>query len=339
MDWNNAIDLRSRKFTSQLIIERAMARGWDVASFKTNAAIILLQIPDRAEPVLLFSASPPQMSYAASKVANDKHICSLLLDAAGIPVPRELLYDRRVGLEPSIEAFLSETDKAVLKPLDASHGNGITVNIQNTEQLKKAVAEAEQYTKRSYLLLQEQLQGIDVRVVCINYKFVDAIIRLPASVVGDGQMTVSELIIATNEHEDRGENYQSKLNRIPIEQVKRYLSDTDFERVPADGEEVQVVGTANIGTGGIRLNIRDLVPEWLKTMAEKAAKTLQLPVCGVDFILSQAPTVDSTPETLQPHMIEANACPMLTMYDDLHSPEQYAVIDHYLDYVISIDNN
>ncbi|HEY1063921.1 MAG TPA: hypothetical protein VGE30_01345 [Candidatus Saccharimonadales bacterium] len=335
MDWNDAIDLRSRKFTAQLVIQRAMARGWDVASFKTNAAIILLKVPNRDEPILLFSASPPQMSYPASKVAKDKYISSLLLDMAGLPVPRELLYNLNDGLQPEHEQLLADVKKVVLKPLDASHGNGVTVNIKDVEGLKAAVQEAEKFTSRQNLVVQEQLQGVDVRVVCIDYKFVDAIVRLPASVVGDGQQTVRELIITTNQHEDRGENYQTKLNRIPMVQVERYLTADELARVPAEGETVQVVGTANIGTGGVRLNIREHVPDWLKTMAEQATRALQLPVCGVDFMLTEQPKVDHTVEELNPRIIEANECPMLTMYDDLHSPEQYAVIDRYLDYVIS----
>lgn len=334
MEWNYDIDLDKRKFTSRLIVERTLARGWKIAGFKTNPAIFLVYVPGRDKPVKIFSASPPQMPYPASKIAKDKFITNQLLGQENLPVPHELLLDIDEPLSDEVlSTFLTQNQRVVVKPLDASHGKGITVDITSVEQLTRAIDEAKRHTEKSIILVQQQIEGIDIRIVCIDYQFVDAISRIPASVVGDGQHTIKELIEITNASDERGENYKARLNVIPLDRATEYLGTERMVTVPAVREEVQVIGVSNVGMGGVRHNIKHDIPEFLKDYAIQAAKALELPVCGVDFMVRRLPKVTDTAEDLSPSIIEANECPMLTMYDDLTSDEQSAVIDRYLDYI------
>lgn len=333
MERNEEIDLTKRKMTSQLIVERALARGWDVTGFETARAIFLLRIPGRDKPIKIFSSAPPQTSYAVSKITKDKAVTNALLGEIGLPVPAEMAvsienYDLDV-----LNEFLTKYKKVVVKPLDASHGKGITVGITTTEQLQKAIEIAKPISDRSKVIMQQHVEGIDVRIVCIDYKFVDSISRQPATVVGDGAQTVRQLIETTNNGPDRGLNYTKRLNIIPIDKVEAYLGVEALDRVPAAAEAVQVIGVSNVGMGGERHNLKYEVPEFLKNMAIEAAKVLDLPVCGIDFMVQRLPQATDTQADLMPAIIEANECPMLTMYDDLHSPEQSAVIDGYLDYI------
>lgn len=339
MEWNDGIDLSKRKFTSRLIVQRALARSWKIRGFETNPAVFLLYIPGRSKPVKIFSASPPQASYVASLITKDKYITNQILADENLPVPNEMLVDlRHPPSEDELKAFLQAHNKVVVKPLDASHGNGITVNVQSVDELKEALAEAKQQSANPTILIQEQLEGVDIRIVCLNYKFLDAISRIPACVIGDGRHTVDELITITNNSGERAENYKSRLNVIPQSRAKRYLG-AQIQDIPKKGQKVQVMGISNIGTGGVRKNIKEQIPETLKVLACKVAQTLELPVCGVDFMVSRLPKATDSLETLQPRIIEANECPMLTMYDDLNSPEQAKLIDAYLDYVADIDKS
>jgi len=336
MEWNDAIDLSKRKFSSRLIVERARARGWDVCGFQSNLAIFLLHIPGRDKPVQIFSASPPQMSYPASKIAQDKYITNQILGHNGLLVPRELLIDTKQALDmAALRQFLEDVKTVVVKPLDASHGKGITVGVDQVSGLEAGIELARQDSARGRVIVQQQVPGFDVRVVCIDYQFVDAISRLPASVFGDGASDVAELIDITNNGSERGENYHAKLNRIPAAKAQAFLGEADMSAVPAQGEEVQVVGVSNIGMGGTLKNIRGKIPEFLQEMAVQAAKILELPVCGVDFMVRAMPATDSSPEELQAYIIEVNGCPMLTMYERLNSDEQSGLIDNYLDYLAS----
>jgi cyanophycin synthetase len=336
MNWNEDIDLTKIKMTSRLIIERALFRGWKVCSFETNPAIMLIYSPGRETPIQVFSASPPQMSYPASKIANDKYITNQILAHHHLPVPQEMLVtikgDSEVGDE-DLEKYLTEYRKVVVKPLDASHGNGITTGITSIDNLRAALTEAKAKTNKKRVLIQEQLEGIDIRIVCIGYKFADAISRIPASITGDGEHSIRDLIGLTNQSDERGENYKAKLNMISLDKVRKFLGEDKLNEIPPKGVEVPVMGISNIGVGGVRFNIKQDVPGFLIDMAEKAARFLELPVCGVDFIAKRLPTKNDTIADLSAIIIEANACPMLTMYDDLRSPEQLSVIDKYLDFI------
>jgi len=333
MMWNDEIDLESRGMTTRMIIDRARARGWDVAGFETNSALCIFRIPGREQLVQVFSASPPQMSLAAFKISKDKVITNQLLAAEGIPVPDELLVQFKQPDSEALRAFVEKHGQVVVKPTDASHGKGITVDVANTHQAEKALREAGDHSSASRAIVQQQISGYDIRVTCINYEYVNAITRLPASVVGDGVHTVRELVDITNSHEDRGLNYRTRLNRIPVDRVEHYLEAESLNRVPTEGETVQVIGVSNVGMGGERQNIDATLPDEIKRLAERITRILQLPVAGVDFMVSHIPVAGSTFENLNPVVIEANGCPMLTLFEDLSDPRQQEVIERYLDYL------
>lgn len=330
---NEEIDLKRCGISAQMILKQAMERGWRVRSFATNSSIFLFYIPGRAQPIQVFGTSPPKTSFAASKIAKDKCITNLLLGEAGLPVPDEIIVRSKDYDREAAEVFIAKHKKVVLKPLDGAHGRGVTVDVSSLQDLDRAIQGARSHTKMTRMILQEQLEGIDIRVVCIDYQYADAMTRSPAAVTGDGERTILELITAVNDSDDRGLNYSASLNVIPARLAQEYLGLEGLARVPATGQEVQVIGVANIGMGGVRKNIRQNVPVGLQAMAVQAAKLLQLPVCGVDFIAKKAPERTDELLVLDPKVIEVNTCPTLTMYEDLQSPEQVAIIEKYLDYV------
>jgi len=263
MEWDDAIDLSKRKFTSRLIVQRAFARDWKVCGFASDMGIFLLYIPGRSSPIQIFSAAPSQTSYAASKIAQDKFITNQILAYEGLPVPAELLISKIEEIDSQkLHDFLEKFSHVVVKPLDSAHGKGITLNINHYAQLESAITIAAEDSTSSKVLIQEQVQGHDLRIICIDYKFVEAISRTPARVVGDGQHNITELIILTNEKPERGENYKARFNFIPQDKVLRFLGEEEVQRVPTEGEEVQVIGVSNVGAGGERANVTSLTPEW-----------------------------------------------------------------------------
>lgn len=335
---NEAISPMSLSYTTRLITERALARGWEVAHFSGALSTLFIQIPGREQLIKSFSSSPYTTSYVSSKIAKNKSITSRLLSSAGLPVLDEILLSKKEidSSLPMIDGFLAKHNKVVVKPLDSSHGYGVTTDLTKLEDVVAAAHRATEQSRLKRALIQEQYEGYDVRVLCINHKFVDSINRIPARVFGNGTDSIEKLIRKENDSMTRGEHYKTKLNFIDMEKARQYLGPERIKKIPAADVEVQVVGISNIGAGGERLNIVHRIPEWMKRMAEEASVVLELPVCGVDFLVKQLPKINSTLEDLYPIILEINECPMMTMYDDLHSPEQLNVIDRYLDYLESL---
>ncbi len=57
-----------------------------------------------------------------------------------------------------------------------------------------------------------------------------------------------------------------------------------LDTIPNQGELVQVVGDANLSTGGKAIDVTDQVHPTIKNMAVAAAKAIGLDIAGIDFI-------------------------------------------------------
>ena len=68
----------------------------------------------------------------------------------------------------------------VIKPIDGNHGKGNTTNITTWEQAIKAFDAAKQYGRS--VIVEKFITGFDFRLLVINYKFICAALRTPASV-------------------------------------------------------------------------------------------------------------------------------------------------------------
>ena len=96
-----------------------------------------------------------------------------------------------------IDNLLGRYKKLIVKPADSSLSRGLTVDIQSSEGLRKAILRAR--TISPTILIQEQVEGEEVRFVVINGKVVAALLRRTPRIVGDGTSTVAELINKENE--------------------------------------------------------------------------------------------------------------------------------------------
>jgi cyanophycin synthetase len=90
-----------------------------------------------------------------------------------------------LGLQEAVDKF---GYPLVIKPIDGNHGKGNTTNITTWEQAVRAF-EAAKYYSRS-VIVERFIVGYDFRVLVINYKFICAALRTPASVVGDGMHNI-----------------------------------------------------------------------------------------------------------------------------------------------------
>src|SRR6185295_14388133 len=138
-------------------------------------------------------------SNIAVDIAGDKEETKLLLEAAEIPVPRGTVVKTEEGLKEAIEKF---GYPLVIKPIDGNHGKGNTTNINTWEQAVKAFEAAKEYSRS--VIIEKFITGFDFRCLVINYKFICAALRTPASVIGDGTHTIQWLVDETNKDPNRG---------------------------------------------------------------------------------------------------------------------------------------
>jgi cyanophycin synthetase len=248
-------------------------------------------------------------SNIAVDIACDKEETKMLLEAAEIPVPRGTVIRTEEGLDAAIEKF---GYPLVIKPIDGNHGKGNTTNINTREQAIKAF-EAAKYYSRS-VIVERFITGYDFRCLVINYKFICAALRTPASVVGDGVHDLQWLIDETNKDPRRGYGHEKVLTQITIDQFTQKMLDdagVTLQHVPAKGERFLLKPTANLSTGGTSTDVTDEVHPANVFMFERIAKIIGLDICGIDVMATdlRTPVAENGGAIL-----EVNAAPGFRMH-------------------------
>ncbi len=245
----------------------------------------------------------------AVDIACDKEETKNLLSAAEIPVPGGTVVRTEEALKEAVDKY---GYPLVIKPIDGNHGKGNTTNITTWEQALTALEAAKQYGRS--VIVEKFITGFDFRILVINYKFICAALRTPASVIGDGEHTIHWLIDEINKDPRRGYGHEKVLTQITIDQFTQKMLDEknySLSTVPPKGELVMLKPTANLSTGGTSTDVTDEVHPANIFMCERIAKIIGLDICGIDIMASDL----KTPVTENGGAIlEVNAAPGFRMH-------------------------
>lgn len=285
----------------------------------------------------IFATTPPTTSYAAAHLANDKFATYQLLKTISVNQPETVVADAS-NLQDA-KQLLAKHGQIVVKPADAGHGKGITVGVKTEDQLTKAVDLAISFNKSSSVVVAQQQFNHpnihDLRLACINNKFIGAINRIPARVEADGKHTVGQLIELENTSGKRGQPYYAPLAYIDTQQASGFLG-SEISKVYPVGQQVQVMSVANYGAGGEIHDVTDQIPAWMIKSAEDISRVMQLAVCGVDFMTNIIPESTMTKEQIESVVIEVNKAPSLAIHDMPTTGKSRGAVATYVDYLASI---
>lgn len=256
----------------------------------------------------------PALGYA---VAENKTLTNVLADLYDWPHPATM----QLG-QGDASNFLRRYARLVVKPLYGAHGHGITVGVSTEAELEKAIAVAQEFGDR--VVLQQMVSGADYRLLFIGGRFAAALQRIAASVTGDGIATVRQLVEQENKNPERGLRSSKGLEQIPIRVVERYLG-SNVNRIPSNGETVQVIGVPNLSSGGRAEHCTDAVSDEMIRVGEEIVGVLNMGVCGVDFMWDG---VD------MPYLIEINANPGVNMHDNPLFGQPQGVVKRLVDYLL-----
>ncbi len=247
----------------------------------------------------------------AMSICDDKAVTRNVVASAGVSVPDQIRADAGRDV---IAAFLEEHGKVAVKPARGEQGRGVAVGLSTKPDLDHAIEEAA--TLSDTVLIEEQVDGDDLRLVVINYRLVAAAVRRPASVIGDGRSDLRQLIETQSRRRASATGGES---RIPLDaETERTIRDNgyDFETVLPEGKMLPVRRTANLHTGGTIHDVTDTVHPKLVEAAIKVARAIDIPVVGVDFIVNSPRKPDYT-------FIEANERPGLANHEPQPTAERF----------------
>ncbi len=268
----------------------------------------------------LFSTCSDKSSATGMIIASSKVRTTVVAQRMNIPTPDQIICrDIREARK-----FLSNHRQIVVKPVLGSGGAGVSTNIKTIEELDRSYTYAKSHSNT--IVVQQHIIGDDVRLLVVGGVFRSAVIRQPAYVVGDGILSIEELISATNADSSRNDDSKSSLMHISASAARRYLGD-EVHAVAASGTKTRVVGPANVSLGGSLHQATHLVSAEMIKHAEAISKKLGLGICGVDMIWNR--TVNSH------YLIEVNATPGIDIHDDPFSGTSSDVVQEYVQWLIN----
>ena len=244
-------------------------------------------------------------------IASDKSLTNRLLDSAGLPVPRADV----VTTEDEAVAVAKRLGfPCVIKPLDGNHGRGVHLDLRSEEQVRAAFPAALAQSRSGDVVVETYVAGNDYRCLVIGGKVAAIAERVPASVTGDGQHTVRQLVDVANADPRRGIGHEKVLTRIKIDEAAEELvraQGLEVDAVPEEGTMVKLALTGNMSTGGTSIDRTfEAHPDNVE-IAETAAQIVGLDVAGIDFI---CPDITTPVRETGGAIVEVNAAPGFRMH-------------------------
>jgi cyanophycin synthetase len=288
------------------IVEEARRRGIPVRRLNSGS---LVQLGLGKNLRRIQATMTDNTSAIGVEIAQDKDDTKRALQNIGLPVPRG---DVATSLDEAVEVAEEIGFPVIVKPLDASHGRGISGRLDSMDEVKKSFPIAREYNRR--VVVETFAQGSDHRVLVVNGKVVACAERVAARVIGDGRSTVRALIERENQDPRRGFGHTKILTRLPMDELtEEFLAGTgqSLDCVPPEGKEIYLRSTANLSTGGTSIDRTEEMHPDNVTACEMAAGAVGLDIAGIDVI---------TPDISVPFrengavIIEVNAAPGIRMH-------------------------
>lgn len=267
----------------------------------------LVQLGYGATQQRIWTAETDYTSAIGESIASDKELTKSLLQSCGVPVPEGQV------VESAEEAWEAAEDiglPVAVKPSDANHGRGVSLELNTREEVIAAFAVAE--PEGSDVMVERFVRGSEHRLLVVGGQVVAAARGEIITVTGDGKQTVAELIDSQlNSDPRRGAEEEYPLDVIVLEtdaklQLELQRQKLDGASVPAAGRVVTIQRNGNLG-----VDCTDQVHPEVAHAAVLAARVVGLDIAGIDLV---AQDISKPLQAQGGAIVEVNAGPGLLMH-------------------------
>ncbi len=253
-----------------------------------------------------------------------KDVAYAFLKNRNISVPATYMIKQGDVDREEIETIIASHKKLIVKPVDASLSRGLTLDLDKIEDVLPALELAfEQSDKAHAALIQEQVDGQELRFVVMRGKVEAVILRESPRVVGDGASSIRQLIIEENKlRKDIVVPYLSYPQLTADIIDASFLSDTS---VPEIGNVVELGRGTMIRSGASIYNIMEQVDASYLRLAESIATYIGAAFIVLDVFVKDH-SVPMTPVNYS--FIEFNTAPELKMFYSCRDGKHFDVLKH-----------
>ncbi|MBT2599383.1 acylphosphatase [Oceanobacillus sp. ISL-74] len=273
----------------------------------------------------------------AIKISNDKNLTRKYLNKAQVPTPLGENFHIDMNDKEIMDIVESIGYPVVLKPSEGLKGELVIVNIKDELEFKSSLEHIRRAEKYKDIIVENFVQGEDCRIYVIEDNVIGAVSRIPANILGDGQLSIRKLI---NQKNNIRNNNPNNYNRpIVIDRELTNLIESEgynLDSVLNKGTRLFLKKTSNISSGGDAIDLTDELTSEMKKIAIDAAKAIPgLKQCAVDMLIDKNNNNVSVIEVNSKPLIGLHLFPETGKSRDIPK----AIIDYYFPETKGLDRN
>jgi cyanophycin synthetase len=287
--------------SSRAILEAATERGIPYYRMTSGS---LCQLGEGRWQRRIWTAETDATSAIAESIASDKDLTKRLLRNVGVPIP----LGRMVTSPEDAWAAAQEVGfPVVVKPRNANHQRGISIELTEQEEILRAYHWAIEDGQTQDVMVEQFARGQHHRLLVVGDSLVAASRGHVETVTGDAIHTVEQLVHRLNQDPRRGEAYTDPLGVVKmvaathIELAKQGLT---ADSIPEEGRVVLVQRTGDLTT-----DCTEVVHSETARQAVLAARVVGLDIAGLDVL---AEDISRPLAQQRGAVVEVNAGPSLS---------------------------
>lgn len=286
------------------IVDGAVERG--IPFVRLNEGN-LVQLGYGARQRRIWTAETDSTSAIAESISRDKDLTKGLLASCGLPIP-----EGRIVASPE-DAWEAAEDIGVpvaVKPTDANHARGVSLDLTLREQVEAAYHAA--LAEGSEVMVERFIPGVEHRLLVVGGRVVAASRGETAQVIGDGKSNIAQLIDSQINSDPRcGEDESFPLEPLLLQREPTVV--LELERQGCNADSIPPAGKKVLlrRYGQLADDVTDEVHPDVAAAATLAARVVGLDIAGVDIVCED---VSRPLDAQRGAIVEVNAGPGLLMH-------------------------
>jgi glutamate--cysteine ligase len=273
-------DFQNVNLNTCIIIDEALKRN-----LEAEFVLKYLEIRKGSRRALFHISDSTSLSKIANKIAASKWETKVFLQRAGVKVARGKRFLSSCVSE--IQNYVSSWGSAVVKPEYGSEGRGVMCDV-TPDQVESILS---RFDGNSSVVVEEMVPGEFYRFTTTIDGFVAVTKKRPASVLGDGEKTISTLLDEKNQTRQPKNQFPrfSPFYHIEVDEiVALHLGSKgmDLNYIPEPGERVYLRRNANTSTGGDSIAIppMEVHPSFKQIALQSLQAIPGMAYAGVDIM-------------------------------------------------------
>ncbi len=262
--------------SSRAILRAARRRNIPYTRLNSGS---LVQLGEGKHQRRIWTAETDATSAIAEAIASDKDLTKRLLRQVGVPVP----HGRAVS--SAEDAWVASQEigfPVVVKPCSANHQRGISIELTTKEEIMQAYDFAVEAGETEDILVEQFALGQHHRLLVVGHRLVAAAKGHSEVVIGDGVLTIKQLVAVVNADPRRGEAYTDQLGTLLLSApalIELNKQGLNIDSIPEAGRTVVVRRTGDLTT-----DCTDEVHPETAEQAVIAARVVGLDIAGLDVL-------------------------------------------------------